>query len=298
MRNEKTLILGYIYTLSAFIIWAFVPFYWKRIDHVDAFELLGHRIVWGLFLLLIWILMRGRGRELWGCVLRPQKLFWSLVAAFLIGLNWYIFVYAINHSHIVEASLGYFLNPLFSVFLGWLVLQEKLGRKKKLAFLSALIGLIFLMSQDLQTGWIAPALAGSFGLYGLLRKKLKIDADTGLFIEIALLFPAALILLGSRFFDGTLVFLKSEFLLQFLILLTGLVTILPLILFVEGVKRLPLSTVGMLQYLTPTGQLLIGVFAFQESFGDYKAVAFLFIWCGIFLFSWEEWWDHLESKRE
>jgi chloramphenicol-sensitive protein RarD len=281
--NETT--KGFLYTLGAFLIWGLSPIFWKMVGHVPASELVAHRIVWcALFLggVLTW-------QRSWGSlakVLAHRKTLAALlVTTLLISGNWFLFIWAVHHDNLLEASLGYFINPLVSVVLGLVFLGERLRPWQWFSLLLASSGVLFMTLRLGKIPWTALALALSFGFYALVRKQIRASPEEGLFFECILLVPLMLIVLGRRELAGTAAWGHANLLTHVLLVLTGILTLVPLVWFHHGAKRLALSTVGLLQYLAPTGQFLLAIGVYGESFETPHLIAFALIWTALIFFT-------------
>jgi len=277
---------GLLATTLAFVIWGLFPLYWHLLIEVPSFQIIAHRIVWSALLLVGGlVIVRGWGwlREVWAT---PRR-FWLLgLASVLICANWSLYIWAVNAGHVIETSLGYFINPLLSVVLGVVVLRERLGRLQWLAVALAALGVAWLTWQSGRMPWIAIGLSITFGLYGLLRKLVAVDAVTGLGVEsLFMVWPALAYVAwaesghGGGFLSGWGV--GNDVLLM----LAGVVSAVPLIAFAYGVRRIPLSVVGLLQYIGPTLQFLAGVLILREPFAASQLVGFGFIWAGLVVFA-------------
>ncbi|MGM7681825.1 EamA family transporter RarD [Cytobacillus sp. Hm23] len=286
MKQTK---VGISYTIIAYVLWGILPLYWKMIEHVPASEILAHRIIWSFIFVLSIIIFKNRfmnfKKELSSLVNQPKKLAAIFLAGVLVSGNWFIYIWAVNTDHLVEASLGYYINPLLSVLLGVLVLREKLTKWQIISVLFAGIGVGILTLQYGKVPWIALSLALSFALYGLAKKLVKLDSLFGLAIETSIVTPIAFIYLGTIQAQGTGLFLSSSFSTVLLLIGSGVATAIPLICFAEGVKRIPLSMNGFFQYLAPTISLLIGVFIFKEEFTKVHLASFTSIWCGLVIYT-------------
>jgi chloramphenicol-sensitive protein RarD len=266
----------------AYGLWGVVAAYWKLLSAVDPVELIAHRAVWGLGAFAIITLALGQWRPLL-TALRDVRLVGVMAASgVLLAINWVVFVGATTHGHLLDASLGYFINPLVSIALGMLVLRERLRRLQWLAILLAAIGVGLLTWRAGRVPWIALVLATTFGLYGLVRKTARVDALVGSTIETILLAPIAAVYLVA-IHGGVMPTASAA--TWALLIGTGIVTAVPLVLFTSAARRLPLSTVGFLQYLAPTGQFLLAVLAFGEPLARDRLFAFAWIWAGLVVFS-------------
>jgi len=276
--------VGLLCGATAYGLWGLLPLYFKAIDEAGPAEVLCHRVLGSAVLLWAWVAWRVPRPEL-RAALRPQTLALLGLTGLLVAANWLTYIWAVMNARVVEASLGYFVNPLVSLALGVVFLRERLRPLAWAAVGLAAVGVGLEAWQQGGLPWPALALAGSFGLYGLLRKLAPVEAALGLAVETALLAPlaaAALVWLGLA---GELAFLQGGAGLDALLLLAGLVTAGPLVLFNRAVRLLPLSTAGFLQYLAPSGQFLLGLFAFHEPMPQGRWLAFAFIWAALALFS-------------
>ena len=282
---DRERVLGLLFGLGAYSCWGFLPIYFKKVAAAPAVELLAHRVVWALLLLLGLAWQQGLGGEL-RRALRPGRTLWLLTASTaLIAVNWLVYIWAVVNGRILEGSLGYFINPLVNVLLGTLVLEERLERAVLAAVLVAAAGVAWLTFQVGQPPWVALTLAVSFGLYGLLRKLVGVGAVAGLAVETALLSPLAVGYLLWAGATGRSSFLAGDLRHDLLLLLAGPFTSVPLLLFTGAARRLPLSTLGFLQYLSPSLQLLVGVFLYGEPFPPARAVGFALIWAALAVFA-------------
>lgn len=276
---------GFLYATAAFSIWGLFPLYFRLIPDVAPFEVVLQRSLWSLLFLAALL----TGLKRWGWVAQvaaqPRKLPLFFFSALLLATNWMIYVYAIQSHQVVEASLGYFINPLVNVLLGVLVLRERLGVVKWIAVALAAFGVAWLTWQLGQLPWIALVLALSFGIYGLVRKTSSLGALEGLALETMLLAPLVLPLLLWWTLTQNGVWAQGELGTAGWLVLSGPLSALPLLFFAMGARRLPLATVGLVQYLSPTIQLLLGVWVFHEPFSSSRLVGFAFIWAALALVS-------------
>ena len=279
--------LGVLYCAMAFAIWGLLPLYLKALGGVSALEVLLHRVLWLLPFLIALLAMRRDFGWVRGALSSGATLRRFAASALLLSANWFLYIWAVSSDRVVDASLGYFINPLVSVVLGVLVLGERLRRVQWLVIAIAGAGVLWLTVLARQLPWIGLVLAASFGTYGLLRKTAVLGALEGLALETAMLFPAALaalLWLGTR---NQSVFFDAGIGLDFLLALAGPITGVPLLLFAAGARRIPLSLVGLLQYIGPTLQLLLGVFVWHEPFRTEKFVGYALIWLALALFTLE-----------
>lgn len=258
--------------------------YFRAVKHVSPLQVGAHRAAWSALLLLGVVAALGRFPALRALLRDRQKLAVLVATSVLISGNWLLFIWAIAAGRLLEASLGYFINPLVNVLLGVVFLGESLRRGQKLAVGLAAAGVLVMILRLGHLPWISLTLASSFGLYGLLRKRFAIDPVVGLFVETALMTPLAVAFLGWKAAGGT-----GE--LSWLLAASGIVTAVPLVLFTMGAQRLTLSTIGLMQYVAPTGQFLLAVFAFGEPFTPGHLVAFACIWASLAVYSGEALWS-------
>jgi chloramphenicol-sensitive protein RarD len=273
---------GLLAALLAFFLWGLFPLYWKMLAHVPSLEVVAHRTAWGFVSVAAWVTIRRAWAEA-RAVARDRRAMAALGAsAALIAVNWLMYIWSVANGHVTEASLGYYINPLVNVLLGVIVLRERLSGGQAIAVALAALGVLVLTVGYGRFPWISIALAVSFGLYGLLRKTVAADAVSGLLWETALLTPLAVayLLLLERRGTGAL---GGDPRTSLLLAAGGAVTAVPLVLFAAGARALPLSTVGLVQYLSPTIQFLLAVFLYREPFTRAHAVAFLCIWAALAL---------------
>lgn len=279
---------GLLAAVGAYLIWGLFPLYWKLLAQVPAVQTMAHRTVWCALVVALWL----AGREGYGWLreLRPRVLGMLLVSALMIACNWWLYIWAVTAGHIVETSLGYFINPLLSVLLGVFVLHERLRPLQWLAVALAAVGVLYMTVQAGRLPWIALAIAASFGGYGLWRKLMPVPAVQGLAVESGLLFLPALAALLWFERHGTGAFGHMSLHTDLLLAFGGFVTALPLVWFAYGARRIPLSLVGLLQYITPTLQLMCGVLVFHEPFLPMHWVGFGFIWSALAVYAVEGLW--------
>jgi chloramphenicol-sensitive protein RarD len=261
------------------------PLHFKLLGGVPATEILSHRVVWALLLVLALTGAARRWADLRALMARPRDLGLLACSALLVGGNWLIYIWAVNNGRLVESSLGYFINPLVNVALGMLFLGERLGARQLAACALAAAGVLTLAVSAGAPPWIALALAISFGLYGLIRKKVRVDPLIGLLVESAMLVPLAAGYLAVLAARGTASF-GAAWPTDLLLIATGVTTALPLIWFASAAQRLRLSTIGLLQYMSPTLQLALGVLVYREAFTGAHAIAFTAIWTALALYSY------------
>ena len=285
MTQEQTHKQGLLYAISAFVMWGIAPIYFKMIGEVPAMEILLHRVLWSFLFVIVLIIASGGGARIRQVFREQRKLLLLMVTSVLIGLNWLLFIWAVNNDHMLDASLGYYINPLLNVVLGTLFLGERLRKFQWLAVLLAVAGVLVELISFGSVPWISLVLASSFGIYGLIRKKVAIDAISGLFIETLLLTPLALVYFLLMPATATSDLGNNSWQLNALLLSAGVVTTLPLLAFAAAAVRIPLSTLGFIQYIGPSLMLLIAVFIYGEAFSAQKMVTFGFIWAALAIYS-------------
>lgn len=293
-EHEARVRAGLLYALAAYGWWGLAAFYFRAVGHVSPFEVLAHRVVWSvvlLFAVLAWTRRMGEVRALAG---RPWMLGVLFVSAALVSVNWLVFIVAVDTGRLMQASLGYFINPLCSIVLGMVFLGERLRRLQWVAVGFAVAGVVVQTVVVGELPWISLTLAVSFALYGLVRKRAPVGPILGLAVETAMVAPFALVFLGLvgsgvvELGEGAgLAFLREGPGTAGLLVLAGGVTSLPLIWFAAATKRLRLTTIGFMQYISPSMQLLVAVLAFGEAFSGSQAVVFASIWVGVALFAWD-----------
>ena len=278
---------GIWYGILAYATWGLFPVYWKWLQHVPAIQLLGHRIVWSFLTLAALLLLTRQWAAFRAAASQPRVVRAYVVAAVLIGVNWLTYVWSVNAGFIVETSLGYFINPLLSVLLGVVVLRERLRPLQWLPIGLAAAGVLYLTLAYGTLPWIALTLAFTFGTYGLVKKTAPLGSLYGLTLETGILFLPALLYLvyADRALNGA--FLHGGLVSDALLVGAGLVTSLPLLLFSSSAQRIPLSQLGILQYIAPTLQFLIGVLVYGEPFTRAQAVGFGLVWAALLLFGAE-----------
>jgi chloramphenicol-sensitive protein RarD len=286
---------GILQAALAYVCWGLFPLYFKALQQVPPLEMLAHRVAWSL--LFVMFILAWQRRFAWlGPALRDRRTVATFVASSaLISINWFVYIWAVTHGRVVEASLGYFINPLVNVLVGALFLHERLRRAQWAAVALAALGVLWLSWQAGHPPWIALVLACSFASYGLLRKTAPLGALEGLALETLLLGPLAIAALWWWSAGGTAVFAQSSLDTQALIAAAGPITAIPLLLFAAGARRIPFSLLGLLQYIGPTLQLLLGVLLFGEAFGPDRAIGFALIWAALALYSFESWWRSRRS---
>ncbi len=278
---------GMWYATGAYIAWGFLPVFWKSLHGIPALEILSHRVAWGLVVALV--LLSVRGRQPWiGAVVHNRRTMLTFVAtAALLSLNWFVYIWAVNAGYIVETSLGYFINPLVNVLLGRIFLNERLRTGQAVAIAIAFAGVLYLTVQYGALPWIALVLAGSFAGYGLLRKTAALGSLEGFTLETMLLFLPALGYLLYREAQGVGAFGHAGLGTTLLLMCAGVVTAVPLLLFAAGARRISFTLVGILQYIAPTIQFLLGVLVYGEHLDMSRLIGFMIIWAALAVYTLE-----------
>ncbi|MCS7011766.1 MAG: EamA family transporter RarD [Anaerolineales bacterium] len=289
---------GILYALGAYGTWGLFPAYWKLLKHVPALQLLSHRIIWSFLFLLAFLLATKQWTKFRRAIVSLKVLSLYLVAAVLIGVNWLTYVWAVNAGYIVETSLGYFINPLLNVLLGVLFFRERLRPLQWLPVMLAAVGVIYLTWAYGRLPWIALLLAFSFGFYGLVKKIAPLSSVFGLSLETGLLFLPALgwLLVAERGGQGA--FLHAGLATDLLLVGAGPITSIPLLMFAAAAQRIPLSMLGIIQYIAPTLQFLLGIFAFREPFTHAQLIGFSIVWTALLLFWGEGFWAQRRLKAQ
>ncbi|MEJ9281167.1 MULTISPECIES: EamA family transporter RarD [Ureibacillus] len=280
---------GMISAMAAYIIWGFFPVYWKLLEHVNSIEILLNRIIWSFIFTTIFIFIIGQKSKL----IEDLKWLWQekktffllLLASFVISCNWFLYIWAVTNEHVVETSLGYYINPLITVLFGLFLFKEQLSKAQITAVFIAFIGVALMTIRYGKIPWVALGIACSFAVYGALKKKIQLDATRGLAIETLFILPFALVYYGFLMFTNNTSFLQFDWKTDVFLMLGGLVTAYPLILFAKGAQALPQSILGFIQYFSPTIILILGTVVYKEPFTNIELISFSFIWLAILLFS-------------
>lgn len=295
MNNEYK--KGIFFALGAYVLWGILPIYWELIHHIGAFEILAFRIIFSA-IFMIFILIIGKNqrqafiRDVNQLVTHPIQLVAIVVAGYVITINWGTFIWAVTNGHVLQSSLGYYINPLVSILLALIFLKERFNKFEWLAILFAFIGVLYMTLKVGEFPIVALMLAFSFGIYGLLKKVVHIDAISSITVECIVTAPAGLIYVGYLWQQHQLSFGMN--MSSFWLLFSGAITAIPLILFSAGAKRIPLSLTGFIQYVGPTIMFVLGIFLFNEPFDINQLITFIFIWIGIVLYSTSQ---YLKMKR-
>ncbi|MGM7722064.1 EamA family transporter RarD [Metabacillus sp. Hm71] len=281
--------LGLIYTAGSYFLWGILPLYWKMIEHVSAEEILAHRIFWSFMFMVVVLSFNKEWKNVMDAskrIIKQPLLFISLLlSSLLISINWFVYIWSVNHDNMIEASLGYYINPLISVLLGMIFFKERLNLLQKVSFLIAAIGVMIMTLHYGQVPWIAITLALSFGLYGLTKKMTKLCPSIGLTFETLVVTPIAAYYLWLIFSSGKSEFFAFDITTNVLLVGAGIATALPLLLFASGAQRIPLFMIGVLQYISPTITLIIGIVLYKEPFSTIEIITFSFIWSALILFT-------------
>ena len=281
----KTKTAGILYVVAAYVSWGLLPIYWKMLNQVPAAQIIAHRILWSFVFVILLLWRQNRWPEFKKTFSKGKNRRLCILTAFIIGANWFTYIWAVNAERILDASLGYFINPLLSVLLGVIFLKERLNFWQKVALILAFIGVIYKTLQYGKIPWVALTLAFTFGVYGLLRKKAHIKSLVGFSAEMVLLSPIVFTFLVMEEIKGTGVTGHAAFSIHLLLLVAGIVTAAPLLWFTYGVRKIPLSTAGFLQYIAPSFQLFLGVVVYKELFTSTHLISFSFIWVALILYS-------------
>lgn len=284
---------GILSGIGAYALWGFFPIYWKYLRDVPALQVIGHRIGWSFLLLIGIILVSGQWKEFRSAVLQPKVIGLYSIAAILLSINWLVYVWGVNAGFIVETSLGYFINPLLSVLLGVLFLRERLRPTQWIPVSIAAIGVIYLTAVYGRLPWIALSLAFSFAFYGLVKKLAPLGSLHGLTLETGIVFPVALIYLLVIEANRGGAFLHQSATIDVFLIGAGIVTTIPLLMFASAARQVPLTVIGLLQYIAPTLQFLIGVFLYKEPFDRSHLIGFGIVWVALVIF----WVENYLSRR-
>ncbi len=287
MRSEEQ--VGIFYTAFSYFLWGILPIYWKWLGDVSADEILANRIFWSFWFMLLFLFVTKRWKNfvsyLKSSLMKKKQVSALAVASLLVSTNWFIYIWAVNSNQMVEASLGYYINPLVSVLLGVFILKESLSKAQIVSFALATVGVLILTISYGQFPWIAIGLALSFGLYGLAKKMIKVDSAIGLTLETMTVAPFALIYMLYLTAEQKESLFQLSFQTDILLIGAGAATAIPLLYFSKGAQQIPLYMVGFLQYIAPTLTLILGIFVYKESFSETHLLSFLFIWAALSIFT-------------
>ena len=283
--------IGGIYALLSYVSWGLIPIYWKLLNTSSALEILAHRILWSMVFVFGLLAVQKRLNEILE-LLKTSKNIWLLFfTASLLGCNWFVYVFAVNTDQVIEASLGYYINPLLNVLMGFIFLRERLNFLQCIALVLATLGVLNFLWDFGSLPWIALSLSFTFSIYGLLRKVIPVKPLVGLLIETVLLAPLAIIMICIWMIDGSGSFGK-QWETDSLLIGAGVVTSLPLLWFVNAAKRLRYTTMGFFQYLSPSLNLVLGIFLYNEPFNQAYIITFSLIWSGLAIFSIDMFNEH------
>lgn len=285
---------GVINAISAYLLWGLAPIYFKLIASISSDEIMVHRIIWSSLLLFLIVIISKKSRVLIETLKKPKLLAKLAISASFLLVNWFLFIWAINNDHLLDASLGYFINPLFSVALGVIFLGEKLRNMQKIAVILALCGVLIQLVALGSLPVISLALAGTFGIYGLLRKKMHLDSFVGLLIESSMMLPLALMYWLLFIDSDTANMLENSMNLNMLLIAAGIVTTAPLLCFTSAAKRLTLSTLGFFQYIGPSIMFILATFYYHEALQPAKLFTFAAIWLALVIYSF----DSLQKRKD
>ena len=294
--NDKSVKAGVLFALAAYSMWGIAPMYFKLLTSVPALEIVMHRIVWSVLVLCLLLAVRKKFGQVFNAMRDPKVIATLSISGLLLAANWLVFIWAVNNDHMLDASLGYFINPLFNVLLARFFLQESLTRLQLLAVFVALAGVAFLIFSYGQLPWVALVLATSFSIYGLLRKKVSVDSMPGLLIESCIMLPFALLywfIMDTT--SGNM--LANSFDLNATLLLAGVVTTAPLLCFTAAAKRIRYTTLGFFQYIGPSLMFLLAVIHYQELLDTTRVVTFVCVWSGLLIYVYDSLRVYRKSRQ-
>ena len=289
---------GVILACMAFFMWGLAPIYFKLLQHISAFEILMHRVVWSVLFIVIIVSIMQQWHKIKQVIVQPKLLLMLGLTATLLGFNWGLFIWAVNNDHMLDASLGYYINPLLNVLLGMLFLGEKLRKWQGVAVVLAFSGVVIQLVSFGSFPVVAFSLAGSFAIYGLLRKKLPIESLPGLLLEAVILLPIALVYWWLMAPTPSSDLMLNEWHTNLLLVSAGVVTTLPLLCFTGAAKRLQYTTLGFFQYIGPSLMFILAVMLYGEVFSNERMVTFACIWSALAIFSWDSYRQSQKRKRE
>lgn len=294
--NDKSVKAGVIFALAAYSMWGIAPIYFKLLTTVPALEIVMHRIVWSMLILCVLLVVRKKFSQVFKAIRDPKVIITLAISGLLLAVNWLVFIWAVNNDKMLDASLGYFINPLFNVLLARFFLHESLTRLQLLAVFVALAGVAFLIFSYGQLPWVSLVLATSFSIYGLLRKKVTVDSMPGLLIESCILLPFALLYwLIMDTSSGNMLANSSD--LNITLMLAGVVTTAPLLCFTAAARRIRYTTLGFFQYIGPSLMFLLAVMYYQEPLDTTRIITFVCVWSGLFIYVYDSLRIYRKSKR-
>jgi len=276
---------GFAFALVAYLLWGFLPFYMKAVAHIPAVEVVAHRVVWSVPIAAVVLILLGRTNDIRTALKTPRTLMMGMLTASLITVNWSIYVWSIGAGRAVEAALGYYINPLFSIFLASVLLKESLDGLQKAAIALAVVAVGLLAWESGGVPWVSVGLAGTWGFYAFFKKSLAVGPNQGFFLEVLILTIPALGYIFYAETSGIGHFGDTGMTDMLLLMGCGVVTAVPLMIYANGAKLLRLSTIGIMQYIAPTIIFIIAVFVFKEPFGPYKLAAFVLIWIALAIYT-------------
>jgi len=288
---------GVILACMAFFMWGLAPIYFKLLQHISAFEILMHRVVWSVLFIIVIVSVMQQWRKIKHVIIQPKLLLMLGITATLLGFNWGLFIWAVNNDHMLDASLGYYINPLLNMLLGMVFLGEKLRKWQGIAVALAFSGVVIQLVSFGSFPVVAFSLAGSFAIYGLLRKKLPIESLPGLLLEAVILLPIALIYWWLMAPTSSSNLMLNEWYTNLLLISAGVVTTLPLLCFTGAAKRLQYTTLGFFQYIGPSLMFILAVMFYGEVFSNERVVTFACIWSALAIFSWDSYRQSQKRKR-
>lgn len=283
-----------IYAVCAFTFWGLMPIYFKQIDTVSAIEVLVHRIIWSVVVLVILLIMSKQISIVKDIFKSIKQLKYLILSSLFVSSNWLIFIWAVSHNRIVETSLGYFINPLVNVVLGYLFFSERMNRNQYIAIFVATLAVVYQIVSLGEIPLISLSLAFTFGLYGLVRKKIAIPSIPGLFVETIVLLPFALVYFYYLVDTNSSAFFAGDSYITLMLSLGGIITVLPLLFFNGAATRMKLTTLGFFQYIGPSLAFMVAVFIYNEPMNMDKLITFILIWVALVIFSW----DAIMTKRK
>ncbi|GAC15513.1 EamA family transporter RarD [Aliiglaciecola lipolytica] len=294
--SDKSIKAGVLFALAAYSMWGFAPLYFKMLMIMPATEILVHRVVWSTLVLVFLVLVFKQNQKVRDALKNPRVLQILLVSGLLLAANWLLFIWAVNNDHLLDASLGYYINPLLNVFLGRIFLGERLRRMQKIAVATALVGVGILVVSYGELPWIALVLASSFGVYGLLRKQVAVDSLPGLLIETLMMLPFAI---GYWIFFATHMsdMFTNDVDLNMLLVGAGIITTAPLLCFTAAARRIRYSTLGFFQYIGPSIMFLLAVYLYDEPLHEARLVTFSFVWIALVIFSFDSYRAYRKSLK-
>lgn len=294
--DDKSVKTGVIFALAAYSMWGIAPMYFKLLTSVPALEIVMHRIVWSVLVLCLLLIFRKKFNQVFKAIRDPKIIATLAISGLLLAMNWLVFIWAVNNDKMLDASLGYFINPLFNVLLARFFLKESLTRLQLLAVFVALAGVAFLIFSYGQLPWIALILATSFSIYGLLRKKVTVDSMPGLLIESCIMLPFALLYwLIIDTSSGNMLANSPD--LNITLMLAGVVTTAPLLCFTAAARRIRYTTLGFFQYIGPSLMFLLAVIHYQEPLDATRVITFVCVWSGLFIYVYDSLRVYQKSKR-